>query len=394
MRRGLQLTASISCAIVALALIVVASDWLFWKRYVTLPAKHIVTAIDWYEPREAVPGIETPPLITLAGSEHVISATALDKALSYVKQRPTVAFIVMHAGRIELEFYGAGYSATSVTDSQSMHKSVLGLLIGLAIADGKIGSVDDPIGHYIPEWSADARGAITIRSLLQMSSGLAHPTQSMNPFSSGLQLFMGSDRRARLLRVARQRAPGEVFDYNNVNSELLGLIVERATGLRYAQYLSTRLWQPLGASTAHVWLDHADGIPHTACCLQTTGRDWLRLGALIADNGMVNGRSVVPASWLEQMQRSSPRNANYGFQLWLGRSFTPQRAYTASSRFTVRHSEPFLAADVIYFDGSGGQRVYVVPSRALVIVHTGDATGDWDDAFLPNTLIRGLPESK
>ena len=129
MRRGLQLAEFIAGAIVALALIVVASDWLFWKRFVTLPAKHMVTAIDWYEPREAVPGIEAPPLAILAGSEHVISATALDKALSYVKQRPTVAFIVMHAGRIELEFYGAGYSAASVTDSQSMHKSVLGLLI-------------------------------------------------------------------------------------------------------------------------------------------------------------------------------------------------------------------------------------------------------------------------
>ena len=371
-------------------MIVAAADWFFWKRFATLPIKHMVTAVEWYSPREAVAGAAGVALSPIPAAERTIASAALASALAYAQQRPTVALLVMHSGRIELEYYGTGYSAASYTDSQSMHKSVLALLLGQAIADGKIGSVNDPIGRYLPEWAHDRRGAIRIRDLLHMSSGLAQAAQSLNPFSSAMQLFLGTARRAKLMRTALAGTPDSVFDYNPINSELLGLIIESATGRRYAQYLSERLWQPLQAGTAYLWLDQPGGVPHTACCLQATARDWLRLGALIANRGYVGDREVVPARWLEEMQRSSDHNPNYGYQIWLGRSFTPARTYTPASNFKAFHSAPFLAPDVAYFDGSGGQRVYIVPSLQLVIVHTGEATRDWDDAFLPNTLIRGL----
>jgi CubicO group peptidase (beta-lactamase class C family) len=127
-----------------------------------------------------------------------------------------------------------------------------------------------------------------------------------------------------------------------------------------------------------------------ACCLQASARDWLRLGLLLRDRGHVGDREVVPEAWIDAMMKSSPSNPNYGFQLWLGRSFTPERRYSSASSFTAHHGEPFAAPDVVYMDGSGGQRVYVIPSRDLVIVHTGESSRDWDDAWLPNLLIRGL----
>jgi CubicO group peptidase (beta-lactamase class C family) len=223
-----------------------------------------------------------------------------------------------------------------------------------------------------------------------MSSGLAQASQSLNPFSSGVQLLLSSERLPKLLRTPLTSVPGRDFDYNPVDSELLGAVLESATHRSYADYLSERLWRPLGARDAYVWLDHAGGLAHTACCLQATARDWLRLGLLVMHRGFVGNRTVVPAAWLTAMLAPSAENPNYGYQVWLGRSFMPVRHYTSSSSFTSRQSEPFAAPDVVYFDGSGGQRVYIVPSRDLVIVRTGEATRDWDDAFLPNIIIRGI----
>ncbi len=375
----------------AFGLTLVATDIAFWQRLVTLPMKHIVTATEWYTPRTIVAGAASSPAFAVAAAnERQISAAALQVALRYAQARPTAALLVYHAGRIELEFYGAGFSQTSRTDSQSMHKSVLALLVGIAVHDGFIRSVEDPIGRYIPEWAGDSRGAIPVRSLLQMASGLEQVPTSLNPFSPGLQLFLASHRRPKLLQVRSIRRPDQEFDYNPVNSELLGTILEHATGRRYGDYLSERLWQPLGAATAYLWPDHAGGLVHTSCCLQATARDWLRLGLLVMNRGAVGYRQLVPAAWMDAMLASSPHNPNYGYQIWLGRQFTRERRYTAASAARALHSEPFIAADVVYFDGAGGQRVYVVPSAQLVIIHTGDATTDWDDAFLPNTLVRGL----
>lgn len=388
--RTLKLLGFALGAVVAVALIIVATDLVFWHRYVTLPMRHIVTATEWYTPRVAVTGAASTSLVVAAPAQRTISESAFAAALTYAKARPTVALLVFHAGQIELEYYGAGFSASSLTDSQSMHKSVLAMLVGLAIEDGSIQSVEDPIGRYIPEWDDDPRGAIRLRSLLQMSSGLAPASMSLNPFASGLQLYLASDRRPKLLQTRAAQRPEETFDYNPLNSELLGTIVEHATGQSYAAYLSQRLWKPLGASTAYLWADHPGGLVHTSCCLQATARDWLRLGLLVMNRGLVDGRQVVPAAWIDAMLTSSPRNPNYGYQIWLGREFTPERRYTVASKLRAHHGEPFAAPDVAYFDGSGGQRVYVVPSAKLVIVHTGEATFDWDDAFLPNAILRGL----
>jgi CubicO group peptidase (beta-lactamase class C family) len=378
---------------IALALIAFAADPVFWQRYFTLPLRHMVTATDWYTPKATVtgaPGSSEPDFAVAGSGASGIRPDAIARALAYAKARQTVALLVYHSGVLGLEYYAPGFSAASLTDSQSMHKSVLGLLVGIAIGEGSIHSVEDPIGRYLPEWSADPRGAIRVRELLQMSSGLAQASQSLNPFSSGVQLLLSSERLPKLLRTPLTSVPGRDFDYNPVDSELLGAVLESATHRSYADYLSERLWRPLGARDAYVWLDHAGGLAHTACCLQATARDWLRLGLLVMHRGFVGNRTVVPAAWLTAMLAPSAENPNYGYQVWLGRSFMPVRHYTSSSSFTSRQSEPFAAPDVVYFDGSGGQRVYIVPSRDLVIVRTGEATRDWDDAFLPNIIIRGI----
>jgi CubicO group peptidase (beta-lactamase class C family) len=167
-------------------------------------------------------------------------------------------------------------------------------------------------------------------------------------------------------------------------------VLERATGKRYAEYLSSRLWQRLGAADASLWMDREGGQPRGFCCIFATARDWLRVGRLILDGGRLNGESLVSETWVKQMLTPSARNPQFGLNLWLGSpEGTTERVYNP---YTIKafHSEPFAAADIAYIDGFGGQRVYIVPSRNLVIVRTGVSSTDWDDARLPNAVIRAL----
>jgi CubicO group peptidase (beta-lactamase class C family) len=165
---------------------------------------------------------------------------------------------------------------------------------------------------------------------------------------------------------------------------LLGLIVERATKRRYAQYLSERLWQPIGAADAYVALDRPGGIPRTFAALLARPEDWLRLGLLFVDQGRAGGRQVVDPAWLKAMTAPSPANPNYGLQLWLGSPHAPKRGYNVATPATVPAAEPFLADDMLFFDGAGAQRVYVAPREKLVIVRLGMGTFDWDDSKVAN----------
>jgi CubicO group peptidase (beta-lactamase class C family) len=128
----------------------------------------------------------------------------------------------------------------------------------------------------------------------------------------------------------------------------------------------------------------------TYCCIQTTARDWLQVGRLILGEGNLDGDQVVPREWMRALSTPSNANPNYGYQIWLGTEYARDRIYNKGSAFAAFHSEPFASDDLIYLDGFGGQRVYVSPVNELVIVRTGRAQQDWDDARLPNLLIRGI----
>lgn len=132
-------------------------------------------------------------------------------------------------------------------------------------------------------------------------------------------------------------------------------------------------------------------MPRTFCCLLASAPAWMHVGVLMLNDGRVDGRQVLPAGWVAEMTRPSAANPNYGLQVWLGSPADGVRRYNRMSGLVAPHSEPYLAPDVVYFDGAGGQRVYIVPSAELVIVRIGKGRFDWDDAILPNTLLRGMP---
>lgn len=343
-----------------------------------------VTQVARSQPQEAVPGVERDDF-PLAAADTIDSA-GLAAAEAYAAQTNSVALLVWHRGALRYEKYWPGYDRDSRTDTFSAHKTVLGLLYGAAIADGFIESVDEPAAKWIPEWRDDARREIRIRDLLQMSSGLELPV-----FGTwrGLRVTLGSDLPGTVLPLQAEQPPGTDFQYSNANSAILGMALQNATGKRYAQYLSERLWSRIGTPAAALWLDHEGGLPRTFCCLYTTARGWLQVGRLILDGGRSGGEQVIPEAWIREMSTPAKTNPNYGYQLWLGSPPGKERKYNDK---TVKafHSEPFVAQDIRYVDGFGGQRVYIVPSQELIIVRTGEARLDWDDAIIPNAILRAL----
>ena len=344
-------------------------------------------------PLDPVPG--GPPLeLRVAGEvNHSISAAALDAAVAYGNETNSHALLVYHNGELQLEHYYPGYDASSISATQSMHKSVLALLVGIAIRDGYINSVDDPASRYVPEWANDARASITLRQMLQQSSGIGFPSLGWNPLGGFFQLVLGDNIAPIVLSQPLEAEPGSRYDYNSVNPEVLGIIIERATGQHYADYLSSALWRHIGANDAEVVLDSLEhATPRVFCCLGATPRSWLAVGLLHLNGGRVGSRQVVPADWMREVITPAPHNPNYGFLTWLGTEYSEYRSYNRKTSTRAYQSAPFAAPDVIYFDGFGGARVYIVPSRGMVIVHTGGLATNWDDAKLPNILIKGIIE--
>ncbi len=349
----------------------------FVKRALTWPGLDPLLDEDWYEPCDRVAGDRVEDLPTEDPGRVRIPAHALLRLTAYAEQQNSCALLVLHRGRIVLEKYWCGMKPDSRVNAWSMSKTVVALLVGLALDRGRLKSVDEPIGTWISEWSRDERGRITIRQLLQMTSGLR--------IVNMIRIHIGTSALAAVLDTPLVARPGAEFRYNNVNTLVLSLILQRATGQRYADYLSSSLWKPMGASDAAVWLDDEGGIAKTYCCLLTTARGWARVGLLLQNRGRVGDRRVVPAAWIDEMLRPSPLEENYGYHVWLG--------YSRPVRRLRDWSSPFATADTFMLIGRDEQRVYVVPSHELVIVRLGHQGDGWDDPVMPNIVVEALRTS-
>jgi len=328
------------------------------------------------------------------GSSKNISEESLDAAIQFSKEMGSHALLIYQGGEVILEKYFDGFDAQTISDTQSMHKTVLAMLVGIALDEGVIKSIDEPASNYLDEWKNDSRKLITIKHLLQQSSGLDYPGFSYHPLSDFNKLMLGEDVTKMTLQQKVYRKPNEVFEYNGVNPQNLGLLLQRAYGKRYADLLSEKLWQKIAEDDATVILDSEKyKMPRTYCCLNATARDWLRIGILILNEGKLGQKQIVPKSWIRNMKIPAETNANYGYLTWLGTEHQENRIYNPKSSATGFHSEPFDDRDIVYLDGFGGQRVYIIPSKELVLVRTGATQMSWDDSVLPNIVSRALEKN-
>lgn len=268
-----------------------------------------------------------------------------------------------------------------------MHKSILGLVAATMEADGLV-DLDDPVSLYIDAYKKGGRDTLTIRDMIQHKSGLERYPFSP-PSLDALNLLLSHKVEKTAIKAKRvDGAP--VFDYSNINTQVAGAALRKILAEKksqtYAQYLSSRLWAPAGAGDAYLWSETETGAPRFYAGLQASARDWLKLGILIAQN---NGE-IVPRSAVETLLTPSSLNAGYGLGIWLGSPEDGLREYGPSTDLAVPSAEPFILQDTAFFDGFGGQRVYMSQSAELVIVRIGDVRFDWDDTALPNLAAKAL----
>ena len=392
LRKRVVLLSVLVAALLAVNIVYWQDPW-FWRRYVNFVGN--VQNDGGLKPFDVVRGDNNYELAVATEGTRSIAATALDEAVKYAQEFGSFTLLVIHREVIQLEWYAEGWDRQRLTESQSMHKTLMGLGIGLGIEDGFIKSVEDPVGDYIDEWRNDPRGAITLRQLLQMSSGLGQYGFGLNPFGDALRwLFAGDSVTPLLATPMADWQPGTRYEYNNLNSELLGLVIERASGKRYADYLQEKVWRPMGADRAHVWLDRPNGTAHTSCCLATPAMDWAKFGIMLMNKGRVNGHRIVSEAWIDAMIEPSPSAYWYGYQIWLGYNDPPFPPGSGSTQPIA--SEPYDAADTFLTWGRGQQHVWVIPSRELVIVRLGPALGrqpikpGFDVPRIPNLVMRGI----
>ncbi len=368
----------------------------FWRNYVRFFQSGSPTSVELLPPDEEIRGDGSLVLPVALPADRTISPAALADMHRYATEFGSHALITVHQGVIQDEWYAPHWERDRLTQSQSMHKSLMGLFIGVAIEEGLIVSADDPVGTYLVEWRDDPRGTITLRQLMQMSSGLAQYRFTLNPFTDDNRwLNSGRSGEVILRTPLADWAPGTKYDYNNINSELLGMVLERVHGQRYAEILREKLWLPMGGEVARVHTDRPGGRAFTSCCLAAPAMDWARIGVMLLAKGEVNGRRIVSRGWLEEMTTPSPSAGHYGLQVWLGYDDPVLPADGGGSTGAVA-SEAFLARDTWMTWGRGQQHVFIVPSRELVIVRLGPALGrspirpGFDITYLVNTAIRGL----
>jgi CubicO group peptidase (beta-lactamase class C family) len=291
-----------------------------------------------------------------------------DRTLAELHRRTnTTAFVVLHHGRVIHEYYPGAF-AGSRTRMQlfSVSKSVTSLLIGIALAEGAIDSLDDRVVDYRKDFVGSAYEDVTLAELLTMTSGVGDPEVWDVP-DSDIKRFeqaaMGGGDLAAVVKSAHRRAPaGQAFNYSTLDAQVLGWILEAATEMSLASYAADRLWRHLGADRdAYYWLTRAR--PRTALgagSFNATARDVARLGLLMSHDGVVAGRQVVPRDWVRRSRGSDLPQLAVGA---LGPSGYPHYGY-ANQWWTLGSA----AFDAFTALGVHGQYLYVDPSADVVIV--------------------------
>src|SRR5436190_17083719 len=252
----------------------------------------------------------------------ISSPDTLNALLAELK---TVAVLVIKNDSLLYEKYWDGYSDSSLSNSFSMAKSITSLLIGAAIKEGKIKSVDEPVGNYLPGFKEGMAAELKIKDLLTMSSGSNWDESYANPLSVTTEIYYGTDAYKTATSVSIVQPPGKTHVYKSGDTQLLGLIVEKATGKSLSAYASEKLWQPIGAEHSALWsTDHEGGHPKAYCCFNSNARDFARLGQLMLDSGRWAGQEIIPMDYYKQSIKpcmipdaSGKPCTYYGYQWWI-----------------------------------------------------------------------------
>lgn len=283
-----------------------------------------------------------------------------DDERTRIESLEPASFLVTYGDTIIFEEYWNDHNEERLGNSFSMAKSIVSLLVGCAIDDGKIGSVNEKVAKYLPEFDDDKK-EITIKDVLTMSTGLSWSESYIHPFCDVAELYYDTDDRdLSCNRREIEEDPGKIWRYKSGDTQVLTFILQEAVGMSISEYASQKLWIPMGAESEALWSLASDenSTEKGFCCFYATSRDFLRLGKLINNKGNWNGKQLVSQEYVSDFcsiadlkkDNGKPNNC-YGYQYWVYTGF------------------PF---EVTYFRGMSGQYIISVPEKDLVIVRTGN----------------------
>ena len=376
MRRLLTYLAAFWLVLASLAIGLFTADLPFWQRALQLP----LAADTLYLPVAEIGGVaEALPAVVTAGVPS--DPAALESAVTQARAAGSRALLVMREGDLVLARYFGADDAQTLMPAGVIARPVAAMATGFARAERKLASLDAPVSLYLPEWSDEPRGRITLRQLLEDTSGLETGGDARemlrNPpwntpakladfaTSRGMRLVIGNDFARTALDFKLRHESGGFYNASPVNAQLLAVILERATGIPYEDYLEQHLWRPTGGGRAQLALDRRSGMPTAHCCWRATAPAMMRIIGLLATDGMDGGRRVLPEGWAGEMTKASRVSAESAMQL---------------QRLEIGGVTVLTATD-------GGHAVWVVPEKHLAILNIVNSEGTSETA-LPEQLLK------
>lgn len=325
---------------------------------------------DYFPSREVAKGNGEPWPVAKNYGKLKIEASERKKIESFA----TTSFLVFKNDSLLYEEYFDGFDKEKTSNSFSMAKSVVGLLIGVAIDEGKIKSIDEPVGNYLADYKKGNRAKITIRHLLTMSAAMVWNESGGNPLSDNAEAYYGTNLTSLMQNVEYDNNPGKYFDYKSGTTQVLAMVLEKATEKKLSDYASEKIWKKIGAENNAFWsLDHEGGVEKAYCCMYATSRDYARLGKLLLHYGKWNNEQIIDSAYVVEATRPADllipdggKNDRYGFKIWC----------------TTYNNKPLY-----YLRGIKGQYVVCLPSENMIIVRTGHKRGEKRNDDQPEDLF-------
>lgn len=317
-----------------------------WATYLHGERSATITDLKFFDFREVPAGKEIPLPVAKNYNQMQLS----EKLQNTLAETRSVAFLVVQNDSIAYEQYWDVGSDTSQTNSFSMAKSIVTMLVQIAIQEGKIKSWDQKVIDFLPELSGEFAAELTLRNLSTMTAGLTYNEHYTNPFDITARSYYGSNIQKLMLEdVPVANKPG-TYEYQSGATQILGMVLMKATGQHLADYASEKLWKPLGASHAARWhLDSDKGTELAFCCFNSNARDFSRFGQMLLHQGNFKGTQILDSGFV-QVATQPFVVPFYGHSFWVDDS---------------------LGTHVFYQRGILGQYIIVIPAKNLVIVRLG-----------------------
>ena len=335
--------------------------------------------------------VETP---LPRGNSDSLSSELIANLMGFAEDQQSDSFVIVENGQVVAEKYFGEISRGSLINAKSLAKPLGVIAIGRAIKLGYIDSLDQPVSDFIVEWQGTDKDAIKIRHILDMRSGFL-PQKYTKETEAILNRAYLHPRHDEVIihEYPMVSVPGERYDYSNANSELVAVVIKRATSQTYADWLTHEVLASIGARGGKIWMNRYGGTAHSGCCMALTSEVFVKLGLLVLQKGKWGDEEVISSEFVEEMLTATPQNIYAGMGVYLGKHYIKERGASnpdgVSGFDGTLHSEPYIDKDIALFDGNGHQVVYIMPSRNLVIMRLGarpKTEVPWDNVLIPNAV--------